>query len=71
MSRPKGAFIISVGRGFVLPVAALIILAFATGGGGIWWSQLIGELVCIIISVALLKTESKHFGKLKLITHKD
>jgi len=71
MSRPKGAFVISVGRGFVLPVAALLALAYATGGSGIWWSQLIAELVCIIISVTLLKLESKNFGKLRLISHKD
>lgn len=66
MGQPKGAFLISVGRGFVLPVGALIILAYATGGSGIWWAQLISELLCVVMSVLLLKRERRHFGKLKL-----
>ncbi len=66
MSKPRGAFVISVGRGFVLPVAALLALAYIAGGNSIWWAQLIAELLCIIVSRTFLKVESKHLGKLTL-----
>ena len=66
MGQPKGAFIISVGRGLILPVTALILLAYATGGSGIWWAQLFSEVVCVVLSVILLKKERRNFGKLKL-----
>ncbi|MDD4688350.1 MAG: MATE family efflux transporter [Eubacteriales bacterium] len=66
MGQPRGAFIISLGRGFALPVGVLMALAYATGGSGIWWAQAIAELVCVVIAVALLAGEKKHFGKLKL-----
>ncbi len=66
MSRPKGAFVISTGRGFLLPVAALFALAYTTGGSGIWWAQLIAEIICIAVSLAFLKIEGKQFGKLTL-----
>lgn len=48
------ALIISAGRGFLLMAGSLIIMAKLFGGAGIWWSPLVSEAICLIITAFLL-----------------
>ena len=47
------ALIISAGRGFVLMIGALVLIARYLGGEMIWWTPLTAEGICFVITCAL------------------
>lgn len=55
VERPKPAIAISLGRGFVLQAAALLLLAVTIGGNSIWSAPLISEFACLILSSLCLR----------------
>lgn len=48
------AVLISAGRGFVLLVACLLLLARLSGGAGIWWAPLLSESLTLCLGLGLL-----------------
>lgn len=54
VERALEALIISAGRGFVLMVGCLVVMAQIFGGPGIWWSPLLSETLCLVITGCLL-----------------
>ena len=44
---------ISLTRSIIALVGALILLTVLFGGEGIWWSPLMAEAVCLILSVTM------------------
>ena len=54
VERPVPAVLISAGRGFVLLVACLLLLARLTGGEGIWWAPLLSESLTFCLGLGLL-----------------
>lgn len=53
--RPVPAISISVGRGLVLQSAALITLAAVFGGDALWYTPIISESLCMVLSLSLLR----------------
>lgn len=54
LERPKQAIAISIGRGLVLQSASLLGLALAFGASGIWYTPILSEAMCLIMSVIFL-----------------
>ena len=48
--RSRCAIPISVGRGFVVQGAVLLLISSVFGGGAIWWAPTISEVLCLIMS---------------------
>ena len=48
--RSRCAIPISVGRGFVVQGAVLLLMSSVFGGGAIWWAPTISEVLCLIMS---------------------
>ena len=55
VERPKAAISISVGRGLLFQAGALLLLAAAVGGTGIWFAPVISEALCAIMAVWFLR----------------
>lgn len=47
------AALISVGRGFILMIGSLMVMTRLFGGSGIWWSPVVSEGACLIITIIL------------------
>ena len=55
VERPKAAISISVGRGLLFQAGALLLLAAAVGGTGIWFAPVISEALCAVMAVWFLR----------------
>lgn len=55
VERPKAAISISVGRGLAFQAGALLLLAAAVGGTGIWFAPVISETLCAVMAVWFLR----------------
>ena len=55
VEQPKAAISISVGRGLAFQAGALLLLAAAVGGTGIWFAPVISEALCAIMAVWFLR----------------
>ena len=53
LERPLYSAIISVGRGFAVITASLIVMASLFGEKGIWMSSFISEAICLIAAIAI------------------
>ncbi len=51
MERPLPAFTISVSRSLVLLAASLTVMSLLFGDQGIWFSTLVSEVACLILTV--------------------
>ena len=54
--RPVPAICISVGRGLVLQSAVLLTLAAAFGGEAIWYTPVLSEAMCLVMSLLFLRS---------------
>lgn len=54
--RPVPAISISVGRGLVLQSAVLLTLAAAFGGEAIWYTPVLSEAMCLVMSLLFLRS---------------
>lgn len=59
IENPLISTVISLGRGLVLIAACLFVMIFLFGGEGIWYTTIVSEFVCLIISLVLLKINYK------------
>lgn len=55
VEQPKAAISISVGRGLAFQAGALLLLAVAVGGTGIWFAPVISEALCAVMAVWFLR----------------
>ena len=55
VEQPKAAISISVGRGLAFQAGALLLLAAAVGGTGIWFAPVISEALCAVMAVWFLR----------------
>lgn len=55
VERPKAAISISVGRGLAFQAGALLLLAAAVGGTGIWFAPAVSEALCAVMAVWFLR----------------
>ena len=55
IEKVKSSIAISLGRGLVFVALSLNLLTLIIGGDGIWWSALVAETLCLILSVILLR----------------
>ena len=53
--KPLCALGITLGRGCILPCAALTLLTALFAADGIWWAALTSELVMLLVSIVLLR----------------
>ena len=51
--------LLSLGRGFVLLPAALLVINLVSGGQGIWMAALVGELLSFLLGLVLLRSTEK------------
>lgn len=56
LERPVPAISISVGRGLVLQSAVLLTLAAAFGGEAIWYTPVLSETMCLVMSLLFLRS---------------
>lgn len=67
IEQPVQAIVISFARGLVVLAVSLKIMTALFGGEGIWWSALLSEMLCLILSVCLFfmykKGQKKVFQK--------
>lgn len=54
ITKPNYATTISLARGFILVILSLIINTYIFGANGIWFSTIISEAICLILSLILL-----------------
>nr|WP_317282670.1 MATE family efflux transporter [uncultured Sellimonas sp.] len=54
VEKPTFATMISVGRGLVLLVCSLFVLTAVFGGEGIWWTPILSEALCLIMTMSML-----------------
>ena len=59
VEKSRNSFLISVLRGFVLIAFALFFTSYCFGGDGIWFSTLICEGLCLIVSLFLILRQKK------------
>ena len=55
VERPRSAIAISVGRGFLLQSACLLLLAGVWGGNAIWFAPTLSDGLCLVFSVSVLR----------------
>ena len=55
LGRGGSSTVLSIGRGFVLLPAGLLLLTAVSGGGGIWMAALLGELLSLLLGLWLLR----------------
>ena len=63
VERPKYAIIISLGRGFVIQSLCLAAIATVFGGGYIWYTPVLSEVLCLMLSVIFLRRYNKTLKK--------
>lgn len=54
LERPTQAIVVSLGRGFVVQSACLLLLAWLQGGNAIWFAPLISEAICLSLALIFL-----------------
>lgn len=54
IERPVAAITISVGRGFAIQSAVLLLLAVLFGGSALWYTPVISESICLVLSLIFL-----------------
>ena len=59
LERPMPAICISVGRGLVVQSACLLALAAIFGGSAIWYTPVISEALCLVLSMVFLRQYRK------------
>lgn len=64
LKQPVPAFSISIGRGFVLQSAVLLILAATFGGNTLWYTPIFSEALCLCISIIFLR----HYNRKTFLT---
>ena len=62
LERPVPAISISIGRGLVLQSAVLLTLAAVFGGEALWYTPIISEALCLVMSVSFLRSYRKQTG---------
>ena len=62
LERPVPAISISIGRGLVLQSAVLLTLAAVFGGEALWYTPIISEALCLVMSVSFLRSYRKQAG---------
>ena len=55
LERPKQAIAISIGRGLVLQSISLMALSLSFGADGIWYTPILSEAMCLIMSMLFLR----------------
>ena len=55
LERPTQAIVVSLGRGFVVQSACLLLLAWLQGGNAIWFAPLISEAICLSLALIFLR----------------
>lgn len=55
IERPKESLVISLGRGLVIIAAALAGCIALMGGEGIWWAPVVSELLCLGVTLLLVR----------------
>ena len=55
LGKGPSSMLLSLGRGFVLLPAALLVIHFIGGGQGIWMAALVGEVLALILGLVLLR----------------
>lgn len=55
IEKSKYSFVISILRGFLLIACAIWIMGLLFGGAGIWYSTLVCEAICLVISTFFMK----------------
>ena len=55
LERPIPAICISVGRGLAVQSACLLALAAVFGGSAIWYTPVISEAICLVLSIVFLR----------------
>ncbi len=59
LGRGDASMLLSLGRGFVLLPAALLVINLVSGGQGIWMAALVGELLSFLLGLVLLRSTEK------------
>ena len=59
LGRGGASMLLSLGRGFVLLPAALLVINLVSGGQGIWMAALVGELLSFLLGLVLLRSTEK------------
>ncbi|MGI6153675.1 MAG: MATE family efflux transporter [Christensenellaceae bacterium] len=59
LERPKSAIVISLSRSIVLLALSLFVLTLLFGGQGIWWTMTVTETLTLVLSIWLLRRETK------------
>lgn len=54
VERPVAATVISLARGMVMLTFSLFVMTMIFGGGGIWWSPLVSELLSLVLTLGFL-----------------
>lgn len=55
IERAKSSVLISLCRGLLFVVISLFVLTRLLGGDGIWWASVSTEVLCLVVSIALIK----------------
>ena len=55
LERPRQAIAISIGRGLVLQSISLMALSLSFGADGIWYTPILSEAMCLIMSMLFLR----------------
>ncbi|MDR1774572.1 MAG: MATE family efflux transporter [Clostridioides sp.] len=55
IAKPIISTIISVSRGFIIVSISLFLMVNLFGGEGIWYTTIISEIICIVISIILFR----------------
>ena len=61
IEKPVEALLISLARGFVTMLLSLFIMTHIFGGAGIWWSALVSEIMCLVLTGVLYKKQKSIF----------
>ena len=60
LERPRQAIAISIGRGLVLQSISLMALSLSFGADGIWYTPILSEAMCLIMSMLFLRQYLKN-----------
>lgn len=55
LGRGPSSILLSLGRGFVLLPGALLLINTLTGGAGLWIAAVVGEILSVLLGLALLR----------------
>ena len=55
LERPTQAICISIGRGLIIQSLSLIALSLIFGADGIWYTPILSEGICLVMSILFLR----------------